>query len=243
VGLAGIEPATSALSVLRSNRLSYSPSQAKSLFKNTIPSLSAGLQAAQPPYPTSRCVRFVANVPAAAPSASGPTLGLGPQGRTRPCRSRSSSESALNLARWQQVVSRRVSLDRATRERGSHPRRHARPAWEAHSAASCRCSSVTRPLGHPTTPSDRETAGPVALIYFRVCVPRRCAHIRDDRRHTAAEPYGCPLHLHVPRVSWTEQMRLRGRHSKTRMSTHSSLDNHEFFAAYTQVAARKLNCR
>ena len=36
VGLARIELATSALSVLRSNRLSYSPSQVKSLIKHTI---------------------------------------------------------------------------------------------------------------------------------------------------------------------------------------------------------------
>jgi hypothetical protein len=46
VGLAGIEPATSALSVLRSNRLSYSPSQAKSPFKKyyfpEVPSGPAG---------------------------------------------------------------------------------------------------------------------------------------------------------------------------------------------------------
>jgi hypothetical protein len=36
VGLAGIEPATSALSVLRSNRLSYSPEVGNNLFNDTI---------------------------------------------------------------------------------------------------------------------------------------------------------------------------------------------------------------
>ena len=54
VGLAGIEPATSALSVLRSNRLSYSPSQVNNLFKDTIfPRHSSGLSSPCAPCATS----------------------------------------------------------------------------------------------------------------------------------------------------------------------------------------------